>query len=236
MKIKLINRDKGLSPPSTAFDFRPNRTVDSNPKLDNMKGDYVSPKNRKKRKYYIGGEFTKYKLDYTPLNTSNPTPDISELRRSALDLPIVPTQQQEETQNDPPVYSLTWTENTTASDLPESLEELLKQEGFDFRVTSKLRPGAMTKRGTPSNHSKGTEDNPGAYDIVPTNGDFVAFRSALYNNPRVVQWLRNRGWGILEETSPTVMQQTGASGPHFHFGPDPGALRMSEQAYREFRV
>ena len=60
MKIKLFNKDKGMSPPSGAFDFRPNRTVDSNPKLDNMKGDYMSPKNRRKRKYYVGGNFAKY--------------------------------------------------------------------------------------------------------------------------------------------------------------------------------
>ena len=51
MKIKLINKDKGTAPPTKAFDFRPNRTVDSNPKLDNMKGDYVSPKKQKRRKY-----------------------------------------------------------------------------------------------------------------------------------------------------------------------------------------
>jgi len=60
MKIKLFNKDKGMSPPSGAFNFRPNRTVDSNPKLDNMKGDYTSPKNRRKRKYYVGGNFAKY--------------------------------------------------------------------------------------------------------------------------------------------------------------------------------
>lgn len=32
--------------PSGAFDFRPNKTVDSNPTLSNMKGDY---KDRKKK-------------------------------------------------------------------------------------------------------------------------------------------------------------------------------------------
>jgi hypothetical protein len=32
--------------PNKGFDFRPNRTVDSNPSLSNMKGDY---KDRKKK-------------------------------------------------------------------------------------------------------------------------------------------------------------------------------------------
>jgi hypothetical protein len=38
--------------PNKGFDFRPNRTVDSNPTLSNMKGDYVDKKRRliKKKK------------------------------------------------------------------------------------------------------------------------------------------------------------------------------------------
>lgn len=32
--------------PDGAFDFRPNRTVDSNPSLSNMKGDYKDSKKK----------------------------------------------------------------------------------------------------------------------------------------------------------------------------------------------
>lgn len=32
--------------PNKGFDFRPNRTVDSNPTLSNMKGDYVDRKKK----------------------------------------------------------------------------------------------------------------------------------------------------------------------------------------------
>lgn len=41
-----ILRIKNGGRPSGAFDFRPNRTVDSNPTLSNMNGDY---KDRKKK-------------------------------------------------------------------------------------------------------------------------------------------------------------------------------------------
>jgi hypothetical protein len=69
-----------------------------------------------------------------------------------------------------------------------------------------------------------------AYDIAPTAGHtFDDIRKAIYSNPDVVNWFRNRGWGVLEEMQDGKrgfydvsgkFHYTGATGPHFHIGPD----------------
>lgn len=97
------------------------------------------------------------------------------------------------------------------------LPELLKQEGVDFKVTSDYRPGAVTKSGHASNHSKQN----GAYDIIPINGkSFEDLRQQIYGNKRIRDWMIRHNWGIIEETTPEVMKKTGATGRHWHFGPD----------------
>lgn len=103
-----------------------------------------------------------------------------------------------------------------------SLPELLKEEGIDFQVTSDYRPGATTKSGHKSNHSiKG-----GAYDIKPANGkSFEDLRQEIYSNSRIRNWMNRHNWGIIEETTPEVMSKTGATGKHWHFGPDTMAVQ-----------
>ena len=234
MKIKLFNKDKGMSPPSGAFDFRPNRTVDSNPKLNNMKGDYMSPKNRRKRKYYVGGNFAKYISQYNQMNVDTPTTNIK-LQEDDIFIPNRFFDDYKPKETTEPEYSVYWGEGVDEAPY-DNLVDLLNAEGFKFRVTSDYRPGALTSKGTPSNHSFGDKQHPGAYDIVPLDGNFAAFRQALYTNPRVVNWLRTHDWGILEETTPEVKKQTKANGNHFHFGPDDWAKQMSEKAYKEFGV
>lgn len=242
MKIKLINKDKGTSPPSGAFDFRPNRTVDSNPKLSNMKGDYVSPKSKRKRKYYIGGNFTNYASPYKQLqvesfNNKIPIPKIDD----PIYLPFLNEDNNEEVNE--PVYSTYWNstseEQPVNHDLPSSLIDLLEQEGFKFKVTSGFRPNSKTAQGKRSNHSLGNKNNPGAYDIVPLEGTFDEFESRIYSNPRVLAWLDKNGWGSLKENAVRNGQRgflrtdgtfanTNATGNHFHFGPDSRALEWKE--------
>lgn len=111
-----------------------------------------------------------------------------------------------------------------------NFEDLLKQEGINARVTSGHRPGAKTKQGRASNHSLLDEHGHSmAYDVVPTDGDYEKLRKEIYGNPRIVEWLRQRKWGALEETTASVKTKTGASGDHWHFGPDQAALRDSEK-------
>lgn len=103
-----------------------------------------------------------------------------------------------------------------------SLPELLKEEGIDFQVTSDYRPGATTKSGHKSNHSI----KEGAYDIKPTNGkSFEDLRQEIYSNSRIRNWMNRHNWGIIEETTPEVMSKTGATGKHWHFGPDTMAVQ-----------
>ena len=112
-----------------------------------------------------------------------------------------------------------------------SFEELIKQENLPIKITSGYR-NTLTAQGKPSNHSKrDSKGNPLAYDIKPKPGyTFEDLRKILYNNPRVVAWFRNRGWGVLEEMQDGKSRgfydvrgkfhYTKASGPHFHIGPD----------------
>ena len=112
-----------------------------------------------------------------------------------------------------------------------SLPDLLKQEGVDFTVTSSYRPNAITKSGHKSNHSI----EGGAYDIKPANGkSFEDLKEQIYSNPTIVQWMNDHGWGIIEETTPEVMAKTGATGKHWHFGPDSMGVQNFKKRLEEY--
>lgn len=112
-----------------------------------------------------------------------------------------------------------------------SLLDLLKQEGVDFTITSSYRPNAVTKSGHKSNHSI----EGGAYDIKPTNGkSFEDLKEQIYSNPTIVQWMNDHGWGIIEETTPEVMAKTGATGKHWHFGPDSMGVQNFKKRLEEY--
>lgn len=117
-----------------------------------------------------------------------------------------------------------------------SFEDLIKQEKLPIRITSGYRGangwrGGKTAQGRRSNHSRlDQHGHPMAYDIAPIQGKtFDDIRQAIYKNPRVVAWFKKRGWGVLEEMQDGKrgfydirggFHYTGASGPHFHIGPD----------------
>ena len=112
-----------------------------------------------------------------------------------------------------------------------SLPDLLKQEGIDFTITSSYRPNAVTKSGHKSNHSI----EGGAYDIKPANGkSFEDLKEQIYSNPTIVQWMNDHGWGIIEETTPEVMAKTGATGKHWHFGPDSMGVQNFKKRLDEY--
>lgn len=112
-----------------------------------------------------------------------------------------------------------------------SLSDLLKQEGVDFTITSSYRPNAITKSGHKSNHSI----EGGAYDIKPANGkSFEDLKEQIYSNPTIVQWMNDHGWGIIEETTPEVMAKTGATGKHWHFGPDSIGVQNFKKRLEEY--
>ena len=122
-----------------------------------------------------------------------------------------------------------------------SFEDLIKTYNLPIQISSGYRGkngfrGGKTKSGKQSNHNKLDEHgHPMAYDIQPlVNGKvdksdsaFANLRSILANNQDVKEWFRMRDWGILDETTPQMMAKTGATGKHFHIGPDRAAVRFS---------
>lgn len=98
----------------------------------------------------------------------------------------------------------------------QELIDLMVDEGISFRVTSGNRPGAKTKSGNPSHHGSGD-----AFDITPIEGqtwdDLIAQMKA---SPKFIKYMNEHGLGILDERSKDVQAKTGATGEHFHIGPD----------------
>lgn len=165
-----------------------------------------------------------YKLNYVTY-TSIPIKDIS--YPDILDIPEL---------NKPTVsndleYSNTSSENyleddTEEYDISKSIEDLFKDAGIDIEITSSYRSGATTKSGRTSWHSvKDKYGNSRAYDIKPINGDFQALKNAMINNPLIRYYFSKRGLGVLDETTPDMMARTGATGKHFHIGPDKLAIQ-----------
>ena len=122
-----------------------------------------------------------------------------------------------------------------------SFEDLIKTYNLPIQISSGYRGkngfrGGKTKSGKQSNHNKLDEHgHPMAYDIQPlVNGKvdksdsaFTNLRNILANNQDVKEGFRMRDWGILDETTPQMMAKTGATGKHFHIGPDRAAVRFS---------
>ena len=122
-----------------------------------------------------------------------------------------------------------------------SFEDLIKTYNLPIQISSGYRGkngfrGGKTKSGKQSNHNKLDEHgHPMAYDIQPlVNGKvdksdsaFANLRNILANNQDVKEWFRMRDWGILDETTPQMMAKTGATGKHFHIGPDRAAVRFN---------
>lgn len=157
-----------------------------------------------------------------------------------LQLPI--TKQNKSNQGFAGWKPLTNNQVSQNSDLANiSFEDLIKTYNLPIQISSGYRGkngfrGGKTKSGKQSNHNKLDEHgHPMAYDIQPlVNGKvdksdsaFANLRNILANNQDVKEWFRMRNWGILDETTPQMMAKTGATGKHFHIGPDRAAVRFS---------
>lgn len=104
------------------------------------------------------------------------------------------------------------------------LDEAAKY-GIYFRITSGLRPGATTKQGKKSHHASGN-----AIDVTPIEGQTYAdLTTKIRNSPEFVKWMREHGYGIYDETTAAVMARTGATGAHWHIGPDRVAVAGLEK-------
>lgn len=106
--------------------------------------------------------------------------------------------------------------------LDKEIKELFDKAGINVTVTSgKRKAGAVGKAGARSHHVGGN-----AVDIVPGKGEtFDSIRTKMINHPEILQFFHENGLGVIDETTPENMAKTGATGKHFHIGPDQWATR-----------
>lgn len=100
-----------------------------------------------------------------------------------------------------------------------NMKELLDRfadAGISLRITSGYRPEAITSSGNKSWHAEGY-----ALDITPIAGQtYENLKQQLRNNPELVKWMQDNGFGIIDETTPEMQSRTGATGAHWHIGKD----------------
>ena len=104
----------------------------------------------------------------------------------------------------------------------ETMPDLVRKYGIPVRITSGYR-GYNTASGDNSWHrAKDNFGNPAAYDIVPLDRNYNNLLKWIFSRPAVVKEFLDRGWGILDESTRENIKQkrTGATGFHFHIGPD----------------
>lgn len=104
--------------------------------------------------------------------------------------------------------------------LDEEITALFKKHGINITVTSgKRAAGAAGKAGKRSHHVGGN-----AVDIIPGKGEtFESIKRKMLGNSEIQQFFSDNGLGVIDETSPETMKKTGATGQHFHIGPDKAA-------------
>lgn len=140
---------------------------------------------------------------------------------------------------DQPVVAQPVTQSSVSDDslIRLDIEDLLRQEGITSINGKKIKFGNKNLRAANasygvknSNHKRRDPytGNAMARDISIIGGstqDYQDFRTRLLSNPRVVQYLSTKGWGIINEITPSILRRTRGTGPHFHFGPDRWAKR-----------
>lgn len=101
--------------------------------------------------------------------------------------------------------------------LDEEIARLFKKYGINITVTSGKRvPGAAGKAGVHSYHVSGD-----AVDIIPGEGEtFASLKQKMSSNPEIQQFFKANNLGVIDETDPATKRMTGATGSHFHIGPD----------------
>lgn len=110
----------------------------------------------------------------------------------------------------------------------KELVELMRDEGISFRVTSGSRSGSKTSNGSISHHSSGN-----AIDITPIQGQsWDDLINQMRRSKRFISYMREHKLGILDERSKKMQAKTGATGAHFHIGPDIAALSNFNLMFR----
>lgn len=101
------------------------------------------------------------------------------------------------------------------SDDLKTLLDMFNTASIKVKVTSGFRKDAVTKQGKQSHHATGN-----AMDIVPEDGNFIALKQAIKTNPEISAFMKEKGLGVIDETTADMLAKTGGTGAHFHIGPD----------------
>jgi hypothetical protein len=100
----------------------------------------------------------------------------------------------------------------------------LKTKFPDLRITSGFRPRAFTKQGNMSRHALGE-----AIDIAPDKKVY----DYLWNTKEGIALLDKYGLGVLDETTPEMLEKTGGTGAHYHIGMDSTIVPKTKARYKE---
>lgn len=123
--------------------------------------------------------------------------------------------------------TITYNSGVNVGNMQHILDKLA-DAGISVRATSGARKaGTAGKAGNKSHHVPGN-----AIDIVPDNGEtWDSMKQKIKSNPELLAYFRNNGLGIIDETNPETMRRTGATGAHWHIGPDKLALKGFETLF-----
>lgn len=177
-------------------------------------------------------EITGYTKKYTPktaeVKTEEVKPEVIQ-EAQTIEQPASPTvtTPQVTTTSSKKRGRATYKGNINVGNMQEVIDRFL-DAGMNIIVTSGVRTaGAVGKAGNKSHHVRGN-----AIDIMPGEGEtWESLRAKIKADPEFKQWMRDHKIGILDETSPETMAKTGATGAHWHVGPDKRALRDFESIF-----
>lgn len=103
----------------------------------------------------------------------------------------------------------------------QGLVDLFKKEGIEINITSWERPNNTSKAGSKSHHITGS-----AIDITPGQGEtWETLSTKIKDNKNIYDYLFSNNLGIIDETKTEMQKRTGATGAHWHIGPDTLAIQ-----------
>lgn len=102
---------------------------------------------------------------------------------------------------------------------------LTEELGYEPRFTS----GKRSASDEVGKHAKTSHHNHG--NAIDIEADTKAYHF-LMNDIRGLQLLNDFGLGVLDETDPKMKAKTGATGDHFHIGPDTNLKEEAQERYK----
>jgi hypothetical protein len=98
--------------------------------------------------------------------------------------------------------------------------DLCVKEGININITSWDRPRNTSRSGSKSHHVTGS-----ALDITPGSGEtWETLSTKIQGSELIRDYMLKNNLGIIDETKASMQRRTGATGAHWHIGPDKLAI------------